>query len=78
MRDLMTLLWEPPTPPRRGPRPALALSTITRAGIAVADADGLSGVTMQRVAEAVGVTKMALYRYVPGKTELVALMLDSA
>jgi AcrR family transcriptional regulator len=42
----------------------------------VADEDGLGAVTMQRVAEAVGVTKMALYRYVPGKDELVALMLD--
>lgn len=78
MRDLVTLLWTPPTPPRRGPRPTLTLEAITRAGIVLADADGLSGVTMQRVAEAVGVTKMALYRYVPGKAELVALMLDSA
>lgn len=72
------LLWEPPTPPRRGPRPTLTLEAITGAGIASADADGLAAVTMQRVAEAVGVTKMALYRYVPGKAELVALMLDSA
>ena len=78
MRDLVTLLWGTPTPPRRGPRPTLSLEAITRAGIAAADADGLTGVTMQRVAEAVGVTKMALYRYVPGKAELVALMLDAA
>jgi AcrR family transcriptional regulator len=78
MRDLATLLWEPPVPPRRGPRPTLTLEAITDAGIASADADGLAAVTMQRVAEAVGVTKMALYRYVPGKAELVALMLDSA
>lgn len=78
MRDLVTLLWEPPTPPRRGPRPTLTLEAITRAGIAAADADGLTGVTMHRVAEAVGVTKMALYRHVPGKAELVALMLDYA
>jgi AcrR family transcriptional regulator len=31
---------------------------------------------MQRVAEALAVTKMALYRYVPGKAELVAVMVD--
>jgi AcrR family transcriptional regulator len=31
---------------------------------------------MQRVADALAVTKMALYRYVPGKVELVALMID--
>ncbi|GAA1648687.1 TetR/AcrR family transcriptional regulator [Actinoplanes couchii] len=78
MRDLMTLLWTPAAPPRRGPRPTLTLETITAAGIAAADAEGLAAVTMQRVAEAVGVTKMALYRYVPGKAELVALMLDTA
>lgn len=78
MRDLVTLLWHPPAPPRRGPRPTLTLEAITRAGITAADADGLAAVTMQRVAEALGVTKMALYRYVPGKAELVALMLDTA
>ncbi|MEV0566573.1 TetR/AcrR family transcriptional regulator C-terminal domain-containing protein [Dactylosporangium sp. NPDC050588] len=78
MRDLVTLLWEPAEPPRRGPRPTLTLAAIAGAGIAAADADGLAATTMQRVAESLGVTKMALYRYVPGKTELVALMLDAA
>lgn len=39
---------------------------------------GLDGLTMQRVAESLHVTKMALYRYVPGKAELVALMLETA
>jgi AcrR family transcriptional regulator len=77
MQDLVALLWEAPAPPRRGPRPALTLEVITRAGIEAADADGLAAVTMQRIAESVGVTKMALYRYVPGKAELVALMLDA-
>lgn len=72
------LLWERPGMPRRGPRPALSLDKIARAGIAIADRDGLAAVTMQHVADALGVTKMALYRYVPGKTELVALMTDLA
>ena len=31
---------------------------------------------MLRVADALSVTKMALYRYGPGKAELVALMID--
>jgi len=70
------LLWGPPPGPRRGPRPAFTLDEIARAGIAIADADGLGAVTMARVADQLGVTKMALYRYVPGKAELVALMLD--
>jgi AcrR family transcriptional regulator len=72
----IALLWDRPATPRRGPKPTLNLEAIAQAGIGIADADGLSAVTMQRVAAAVGVTKMALYRYVPGKAELVALMID--
>ncbi|TYC24093.1 TetR/AcrR family transcriptional regulator [Micromonospora sp. MP36] len=78
MRRLYELLWVTPSGPRRGPRPTLTLAAIARAGIAIADADGLDGLTMQRVAESLDVTKMALYRYVPGKAELVALMLEAA
>ncbi|WP_435209732.1 TetR/AcrR family transcriptional regulator [Micromonospora sp. bgisy143] len=76
-QHLVDLLWRPPNTPRRGPRPTLTLDAIARAGIVIADADGLGAVTMQRVAESLGVTKMALYRYVPGKTELVALMIET-
>ena len=72
----IALLWDRPATPRRGPRPALNLEAIARAAIGIADADGLAAVTMQRVAAALGVTKMALYRYVPGKAEMVALMID--
>jgi AcrR family transcriptional regulator len=72
----IALLWDRPATPRRGPKPALNLEAIAEAGIGIADADGLAAVTMQRVATALGVTKMALYRYVPGKAELVALMID--
>ena len=73
---LVALLWDRRVTPRRGPRPGLSLEAIAQAGIDIADADGLAAVTMQRVAAALGVTKMALYRYVPGKAELVALMTD--
>ncbi|HEX5121483.1 MAG TPA: TetR/AcrR family transcriptional regulator [Pseudonocardiaceae bacterium] len=72
------LLWESPVLPRRGPKPTLTLTAITDAGVALADEEGLAAVTMQRIAAAVGVTKMALYRYLPGKVELVALMTEAA
>ncbi|MFJ9034736.1 TetR/AcrR family transcriptional regulator [Streptomyces sp. NPDC102274] len=72
------LLWRPHPKPARGPRPTLGLDRIARAGIEIADSDGLADVSMQRVAAQLGVTKMALYRYVPGKAELVALMVDAA
>lgn len=70
------LLWGQPRRPKRGPQPMLTLTAIAEAGIRVADADGLAAVSMQRVAGALGFTKMSLYRYVPGKVELVALMTD--
>jgi AcrR family transcriptional regulator len=74
--DVVALLWERQAIPRRGPRPTLSLEAIAGAGVEIADVDGLAAVTMQGVAAALGVTKMALYRYVPGKVELIALMID--
>ncbi|WP_306206831.1 TetR/AcrR family transcriptional regulator [Actinoplanes sp. RD1] len=62
----------------RGPKPALTLGAIADAAVAVADAEGLAAVSMQRVAAELGFTKMSLYRYLPGKAELVALMLERA
>ena len=62
----------------RGPKPTLSTDQIARSAIRLADAEGLAAVTMQRVAREVGVTTMALYRYFPGKADLVALMIDSA
>ncbi|UZJ31336.1 TetR/AcrR family transcriptional regulator [Streptomyces endophytica] len=70
------LLWGGRERPSRGPRPALSLERITRTAIALADAGGLGAVSMQRVAGELDFTKMSLYRYVPGKNELVALMID--
>jgi AcrR family transcriptional regulator len=77
-KDALALLWEQPPAGRRGPKPTLTHERIAAAGIELADAEGLSAVTMQRVAEALEVTKMALYRYVPGKAELIALMTEAA
>ncbi|GAA3085170.1 MULTISPECIES: TetR/AcrR family transcriptional regulator [Streptomyces] len=76
--EVVRLLWGPHPKPARGPRPTLDLDRIARAGIEIADSEGLADVSMQRVAAQLGVTKMALYRYVPGKAELVALMVDTA
>ncbi|MFJ5635786.1 TetR/AcrR family transcriptional regulator [Streptomyces goshikiensis] len=72
------LLWGPPAKPARGPKRGLTLEGIALAGVGIADAEGLGGVSMQRVAAELAVTKMALYRYVPGKAELVALMVEAA
>jgi AcrR family transcriptional regulator len=76
--DTVRLLWGPPAKPTRGPKPALSLTRIAAAGVEVADAEGLGAVSMQKVAALLDFTKMSLYRYVPGKAELIALMVESA
>ncbi|WP_431956739.1 TetR/AcrR family transcriptional regulator [Nocardia lijiangensis] len=72
------LLWGTRQPPRRGPKPSLTLGGIVGEAVALADAEGLATLSMQRLAERLGYTKMSLYRYVPGKEQLMALMLDAA
>ena len=74
----LDLLWGASDRPRRGPRPSLSLERIVTEAISLADAEGLAGLSMQHLAERLGCAKMALYRYVPGKSELVALMVDAA
>jgi AcrR family transcriptional regulator len=49
-----------------------------RAGIEIADAEGLGALSMRRVAERLGVGTMSLYTYVPSKAELVDVMFDRA
>ncbi|MFJ8580147.1 TetR/AcrR family transcriptional regulator [Micromonospora sp. NPDC093277] len=74
----LRLLWrQPDESPRRGPRPGRSLDDIVTAAIELADADGLDALTMRAVAQAVGVAPMSLYTYVPGKAELLDLMLDA-
>lgn len=72
------VLWRTPPTGRRGPKPRHTLNSIAEAAIAVADEEGLDAVTMQRVAERLGTTKMALYRYFPARADLDAAMLDHA
>ncbi|WP_205699074.1 TetR/AcrR family transcriptional regulator [Conexibacter sp. SYSU D00693] len=62
--------------PSRGPKPALSVDRIVEAAVAIADADGLEAVSMRRIAEELGAGTMSLYRHVPGKAELLELMLD--
>jgi AcrR family transcriptional regulator len=72
----LALLWGTQEKPSRGPKPALTVERIVQAAIEIADADGLAALSMRRVAERLGVGAMSLYTYVPGKAELLDLMLD--
>jgi len=67
--------------PRRRPTPAaeqeLTPERIIHAAIAIADTEGLTALSMRRVAAELGVGAMSLYRHVPGKDRLVLLMADA-
>jgi len=70
------LLWDLRERPRRGPRPTLTVEQIARTGMAIADQEGMRGLSMQRVAEQLGVGTMTLYTYFPDKASLLEVMLD--
>jgi AcrR family transcriptional regulator len=73
----LALLWRADEPSRRGPRPKLDLDGVVDAAIALADEQGLAAVTMRALAARLRVSAMTLYGYVPGKDELLDLMLDA-
>jgi AcrR family transcriptional regulator len=76
-RRSMDLLWRRFRLATRGPKAALDLETVVRAAIELADAEGLEALSMRRVAERLEMGTMSLYTYVPGKGELLDLMVDT-
>lgn len=80
-RRTMALLWRHRAAPRptsgRGRPPRITVDQILTAAIEVADDEGMTALSMARVAKRVGVAAMSLYTHVPGKAELVELMVDA-
>ncbi|MBA2807086.1 TetR/AcrR family transcriptional regulator [Streptomyces sp. KM273126] len=72
----LKLLWGGGERPSRGPKPGLTLDRIVATAVGIADAEGLEAVSMRRLSTTLDVGTMSLYRYVPGKAELLDLMLD--
>jgi AcrR family transcriptional regulator len=72
------MVWGVRDRPTKGPKRGLSLEQVTEAGIRVANADGIDGVSMSRVAKDLGTSAMSLYRYVASKQELLSLMIDGA
>ncbi|MFL0025823.1 TetR/AcrR family transcriptional regulator C-terminal domain-containing protein [Streptomyces sp. NBUL23] len=80
-RRSLSLLWRADAPPTRGgpgPRPRLSVDAIVAAAVALADEEGMGALSMRAVGDRLGRTAMALYTYVPGKSELLDLMYDAA
>ncbi|MFF3543436.1 TetR/AcrR family transcriptional regulator C-terminal domain-containing protein [Streptomyces platensis] len=86
-----TVVAEPQPQPQRAARPelprerrpretdrGLSRESVVRAGLKIADAEGLRALSMRRVAAEFGVSSMALYRHVASKDALVVLMADAA
>ncbi|MEV0777244.1 TetR/AcrR family transcriptional regulator [Streptomyces sp. NPDC050433] len=72
----LELLWGTGERATRGPKPGLTLDRIVTAAVEIADAEGLAAVSMRRLSTELGAGTMSLYRHVPGRAELVDLMLD--
>jgi AcrR family transcriptional regulator len=75
---VMRLLWGQRPAATRGPKATLNIDLIARTAVELADREGLDAVTMQRVAVRLKFTKMALYRHVRSRAELVAVMIEHA
>ena len=70
-------LWDRAAP-ANGPRRSLSLERIVDAAIEIADTEGLSALSMARLAERLGSAPMSLYRHVASKEELYDFMIDAA
>jgi AcrR family transcriptional regulator len=77
LRRRSELLWEDRSRPTRGPKPGLTPDDVVQAAIQIADEEGLAALTMHAVAEKLGFTTMALYRYFPNKEALYDAIVDA-
>lgn len=78
----LPLLWRgvsatsEPARPKRGPKAKVSVDEVLDAAIDVADREGLAELSMRGLAQRLGLGAMSLYTYVPGRDELVVLMVD--
>lgn len=71
------LIWERPEPPSRPAPSPLSRDRIVTVAVRLADTDGLSAVSLRRVAAELGAGPMRLYGYLSTKDELLDLMVDA-
>jgi AcrR family transcriptional regulator len=63
-------------PQPRISRPALNREKVLRAAIAIADRDGIEGLSMRKLGEELNVEAMSIYNYIANKEELLDAMCD--
>jgi AcrR family transcriptional regulator len=71
-------IWERPDPAQRAPVEPLSRVAVVAAAIELADSDGVAAVSVRRLAAALGVGPMRLYRVFGNVGELTELMVDAA
>lgn len=74
----LQVLWGRAPQRARGQQQLLTQERIVAAAIQIADAEGLQGLSMARLAERLGCAPMSLYRHVANKDELQVFMMDLA
>jgi AcrR family transcriptional regulator len=62
----------------RGPTQRARVAAVVDAAMEIADDEGMDALSMRRIAERLGLKPMSVYTYVPGKAELIDLMVDRA
>ena len=70
----IALAWGIAEAPQRGPKREMSIERIVEAAMEIADADGITAVSMGGVAARLGFTTMSLYRYVTAKDDLLVLI----
>jgi AcrR family transcriptional regulator len=70
----VALAWGVAANPQRGPKRELSIERIVDVAVRLGDDGGIGAVSMAAVAGELGVTSMALYRYVTSKDDLLVLM----
>lgn len=78
----LPLLWRHAAQPseepvrKRGPHQKWSVDEVVDAAIDVAEGEGLDALSMRGLAGRLGLAAMSLYTYVPGRDELITLMVD--
>ena len=60
----------------RGPKQRSSVDEVVNTAIQIADEEGIDALSMRRIADRLGLKPMSVYTYVPGKAELIDLMVD--
>ncbi|MFF2551992.1 TetR/AcrR family transcriptional regulator [Nocardia sp. NPDC058058] len=78
MPDDLARLWRLRTGPRLGRPAELDIDRVVDTAVRLADEGGLAAATLPKIAAALAVTPMSLYRHIGSKDELIGLMADAA